>query len=128
MKRIICTICQLLKSWILQNHQISQKHHLLSQCDVERLHELHRILQGLPGYKRHPSTLLIESIGELSLLSQENQGRVACRMKKDFLVRNAKEKTLQAKPCRFYLNRGRKVLRTMKQKNYIKLLIGPFIK
>ncbi len=88
MKRIICTICQLLKSWILQNHQISQKHHLLSQCDVERLHELHRILQGIPGYKRHPSTLLIESIGDISLLSQEKQGLVICLIRKSYFTQN----------------------------------------
>lgn len=88
MKKIIRTIYQLLKSWILQNHQISQKHHLLSQCDVERLHELHRILQGLPGYKRHPSTLLIESIGDLSLLSQEKQGLVICLIRKSYFARN----------------------------------------
>ena len=88
MKKIIRTIYQLLKSWILQNHQISQKHHLLSQCDVERLHELHRILQGIPGYKRHPSTLLIESIGDLSLLSQEKQGLVICLIRKSYFARN----------------------------------------
>lgn len=88
MKKIIRTIYQLLKSWILQNHQISQKHHLLSQCDVERLHELHRILQGLPGYKRQPSTLLIESIGDLSLLSQEKQGLVICLIRKSYFARN----------------------------------------
>ena len=88
MKKIIRTIYQLLKSWILQNHQISQKHHLLSQCDVERLHELHRILQGVPGYKRHSSTLLIESIGDISHLSQEKQGQVICLIKKSYFARN----------------------------------------
>lgn len=88
MKKIIRTIYQLLKSWILQNHQISQKHHLLSQCDVERLHELHRILQGVPGYKRHSSTLLIESIGDISHLSQEKQGQVICLIRKSYFARN----------------------------------------
>ena len=88
MKRIIRTIYQLLKSWSPQKHQISQKHHLLSQCDVERLHELHCILQGVPGYKRHPSTLLIESIGDISHLSQEKQGQVICLIRKSYFARN----------------------------------------
>ena len=108
MKRIIRTIYQLLKSWSPQKHQISQKHSLLSQCDAKRLHELHYILQGAPGYKRHPSTLLIESIGDILHLSQEKQGLVMNLMKKDYLARNVKEKTLQAKPCRFSLRRVRK--------------------
>ena len=88
MKRIIRTIYQLLQSWSHQKHQISQKHHLLSQYDMERLHELHRILQGVPGYKRHPSTLLIESIGDISHLSQEKQGLVICLIRKSYFARN----------------------------------------
>lgn len=66
---------------------------------LERLAELCRILQGAPGYKLHPSGLVIESVGDLSSLSQERQGQIGNLMERDFLARNAKGNIWQAKSC-----------------------------
>lgn len=66
---------------------------------LERLHELCRILQDVPGYRLHPSGLVIESVGDLSSLSQELVGRICNQMEKGFLARNTKGDIWQAKPC-----------------------------
>lgn len=66
---------------------------------LERLGELCRILQDVPGYKLHPSGLVIESVGDISSLSQERQGLIWNLMERDFLARNAKGNIWQAKSC-----------------------------
>ncbi len=72
----------------IQSHQNSDMHVVRDHRSQEKFDELCRILQAVPGYRLHPSGLAIESIGDLSCLSQERQGEVYNLMEKGFLVRN----------------------------------------
>lgn len=73
MKDRVTDIFQSSEASILRNRQ---QHHLQS-LDFQGLYnELYRILQDVPGCKLHPSSLAIESIGDLSCLPQESQAHV----------------------------------------------------
>lgn len=83
----------------LRNHPNDCKQCLREPGRLERLAAVCRILQDLPGYKLHPSGLVIESVGDLSGLSQEKTAMVYNLMERDFLARNTKVNIWQAKSC-----------------------------
>lgn len=60
------------------------------QMNLDRFAAVCRILQGLPGYKLHPSGLAIESAGDLSCLSREKSFELCLLKWQDFLVPSAK--------------------------------------
>ena len=96
---ISCKSRQLPCTCQLRNHLTECKQCLREPARLERLDALCRILQDLPGYKLHPSGLVIESVGDLSSLSQEREATVYNLMEKGFLARNAKGNIWQAKSC-----------------------------
>ena len=62
------------KSLTLQCRRKIRKSYSRNRRSAEKFREVCRILQGVPGYKLHPSGLVIESVGDLSVLSQESFG------------------------------------------------------
>lgn len=87
-----CNTPQSEQSCRLLHHQSSGTRDLRDPRRMARFSEVCRILQGLPGYRLHPSGLVIESVGDLSVLSHEKQAEVYNLMEKDFLARNAKSR------------------------------------
>ncbi len=83
----------------LRTHRTDCTQCLREPGRLERLSGLCRILQGLPGYRLHPSGLVIENVGDLSGLSREKIMTVYNLMEKDFLARNAKGNIWRAKSC-----------------------------
>lgn len=77
-----CCICQELEL---------QRQNLLSM--------LCRVLRDAPEYKLRPSELAVESVGDLSFLSQEVRAYLYMRMEPEALSRTATSEISRAKPC-----------------------------
>lgn len=71
-----------------RSRQNRNKRGLPGQRRAQRFDEVCRILQGLPGYKLHPSGLAIENAGDLSRLSLEKTAELHFLGYTDFLVRS----------------------------------------
>ena len=80
------------KSLTLQCRRKIRKSYSRNRRSAEKYREVCRILQGVPGYKLHPSGLVIESVGDLSVLSQESFGLLMNYMERGFLARNARDR------------------------------------
>ena len=75
----------------LRTHRTDCTRCLREPGRLERLSGLCRILQDLPGYKLHPSGLVIENVGDLSGLSHEKIMTVYNLMERDFSLETPQE-------------------------------------
>lgn len=80
------------KSLTLLSRRKIRKSYSRNPQSAEKFREVCRILQAVPGYKLHPSGLVIESVGDLSVLSQESFGLLMNCMERDFSLETPETK------------------------------------
>lgn len=84
----------------LLSHQNRERHAVHELQHRNLLFLLCRILPAAPGYRLRPSELAVETVGDLSCLSQESRMMLLNRMEREVPSRTAKGDTWPATPFR----------------------------